>query len=156
MTQTTHSNQKILTTIPTKNYSASCWSPLKTCENAEVRSTVSSTLLWPVDMRMRDIFFRLSSEDQDVNYLGRILSLSGSTAGWNSDKKLPQWHFRLGWQFDWDKLTVVLSGRFTRCAMDFNVKRLAADAGTFLSRAVQVSLTVSYAGVVDNQRQLLA
>lgn len=36
--------------------------------------------------------------------------------------------------------------------MDFNVKRLAADAGTFLSRAVQVSLIVSLVEVVANQR----
>lgn len=34
--------------------------------------------------------------------------------------------------------------------MDFNVKRLAADAGTFLSRAVQVSLTVLFVEVVAN------
>lgn len=34
--------------------------------------------------------------------------------------------------------------------MDFNVKRLAADAGTFLSRAVQVSLaTVDVVGKLN-------
>ena len=35
----------------------------------------------------------------------------------------------------------VLVVYFQRRAMDFNVKRLAADAGTFFTRAVQVSLT---------------
>lgn len=40
--------------------------------------------------------------------------------------------------------------------MDFNVKRLAADAGTFLSRAVQVSLAVSFLKVGDLNRLLLA
>lgn len=64
------------------------------------KSTVSFTILVYVDMRMRNIFSQLSEEGRDVNYLARILSLSGSTAGWNSDKNLPQWHFLLGWQFD--------------------------------------------------------
>lgn len=40
--------------------------------------------------------------------------------------------------------------------MDFNVKRLAADAGTFLSRAVQVSLAIKFRKVGDIKRLLLA
>lgn len=51
-----------------------------------------------------------------------------------------------------ERLAVVWSVYFRLRAMDFNVKRLAADAGTFLSRAVQVSLTVSFVEVVANQR----
>lgn len=51
-----------------------------------------------------------------------------------------------------ERLAVVWSVYFRLRAMDFNVKRLAADAGTFLSRAVQVSLTISFVEVVANQR----
>lgn len=45
-----------------------------------------------VYMRMRDFCQSSQSrEGGDVNYLACILSLSGSTAGWNwVDKKLPQ------------------------------------------------------------------
>lgn len=51
-----------------------------------------------------------------------------------------------------EQRAVVWSVYFHLRAMDFNVKRLAADAGTFLSRAVQVSLTVPFVEVVANHR----
>lgn len=57
-----------------------------------------------------------------------------------------------GCQFDWDTLVDLVCAYYPRGAMDFNVKRLAADAGTFLSRAVQVSQSAWFAEVAANQR----
>lgn len=80
-----------------------------------------------------------------MNDLVTILSLPGSTAGWNLDKKKSCFNdifYSDGSLRVRQASCYIKWGFFRRCAMDFNVKRLAADAGTFLSRAVQVSLNV--------------
>lgn len=104
-------------------------------------------------MRVRNIFSQLSDAGGDGNELEPIYDLCQfQQLGGTPTKKVASITFSAGMAVCvWDKLAIVWSVYFHRGAMDFNVKRLAADAGTFLSRAVQVSLPVFFAVIVDNQ-----
>lgn len=124
-------------------------------------------------MRARPRKTLFSEEPKAVNYLSvNYLCLAQQLGGTQTTtkkrrrrrkkkkKKLLQWHFLLGWQLEREsEISPFLcqeESSFTWTAMDFNVKRLAADAGTFLSRAVQVSETVGRKLLLTNLAASLA